>query len=285
MTEMLRHFTHLVIPAEIWLNKNISIHAKALWAELRSLHDPGAGGCYASDEYLCEFLNLKKSRLYEIIAELKLNNLLTSSFNGRQSIRTAIVPQIDDDRGKQLSGIPESCFPESRNHSYIDNKVLEESNNTPPTPKGGSGRGVSSSSKNDKAYTKPLISKKELHLDCVMLTADEHAKLLELYDKEILEWMLETLNCYLGSSGKKYASHYFVLKKNGWVYKRYQEEVVNNPSLKKKGEYQRSGKLVIEADRLTQATERERFKTTLTEADRQAYLAKSKAASDGDKPK
>jgi hypothetical protein len=42
---------------------------------------------------------------------------------------------------------------------------------------------------------------------------------------------------------------------------------------------------VIEADRLTQATERERFKTTLTEADRQAYLAKSKAASDGDKPK
>ena len=80
--------------------------------------------------------------------------------------------------------------------------------------------------------------------------ADEHAKLLELYGKEILEWMLETLNCYLGSSGKKYASHYFVLKKNGWVYKRYQEEVVNNPSLKKKGEYQRSGKLVIEADKM-----------------------------------
>jgi hypothetical protein len=265
-----------------------------LLAWIDALYDSDYEGCYASNAYFAQKMKLKEDTISKMITNFKRLGLVEEvSFDGRLRVIRACKEnwfknnniqenneQVNprQTRIKILGRVGEKSYP-----SYIDSK--EENKDTHTQAASAGGGGVSSSSKNDKAYTKPLISKKELHLDCVMLTADEHAKLLELYGKEILEWMLETLNCYLGSSGKKYASHYFVLKKNGWVYKRYQEEVVNNPSLKKKGEYQRSGKLVIEADRLTQATERERFKTTLTEADRQAYLAKSKAACDGDKPK
>lgn len=79
-----RNFTHLTIPAEIWLRHDISLQSKCLWAELRSLHDPSQDGCYASDDYLCDFLQLKRRRLYDLYKELKEAGLVeTVSFDGR----------------------------------------------------------------------------------------------------------------------------------------------------------------------------------------------------------
>jgi hypothetical protein len=110
-----RHFTHITIPAEIWLRRDLSMQAKALWAELRSLHDPKEGGCYASDEYLMEFLNLKRSRLHELFKELKDRSLMeVVSFNGRRIVRKAIVPIVEYTTGQQLSGKPDTCLPENR---------------------------------------------------------------------------------------------------------------------------------------------------------------------------
>ncbi len=131
MTEsLLRNFTHITIPAEIWLRKDISLQAKCLWAELRSLHDKNKGGCYASDEYLEEFMGLKRSRLHEVFKELKDAGLMEATFNGRQSIRRAIVPEVEYQTGQQLSGKPDSRNPENRTSafrktghlSYIENK-------------------------------------------------------------------------------------------------------------------------------------------------------------------
>lgn len=301
MSEMLRHFTHITIPAEIWLNKNISMQAKALWAELRSLHCPNAGGCFASEEYLCEFMNLKRSRLHEVFRELKDNNLMESTFNGRQSIRRAIVPNVEN----YINISPDSSYPENRtpairfsgHPSYIENKVLEESNNTPPTPEGNpaiaGGECVPSPTvvvqeppalpkpeKSKPPIPKPGGSKKELHLDCVLLTPDEFAKLVELYGQEVLDWLLEELNTYVGASGKKYASHYHVLQKRGWVYKRYCESKASV-----KVGYQRSGKLVIEADKLVQPSEIQRYKVNISDEERAKFFADREKALKGAKPK
>lgn len=126
-SSFLRNFTHITIPAEIWLRKDISMQSKCLWAELRSLHCKERGGCFASDDYLCEFMNLKRSRLHELFKELKDAGLMqVMSFNGRQTIRRALVPNISYEIEKVDSSCPVFRIPDVRNSgqlSYIDNKV------------------------------------------------------------------------------------------------------------------------------------------------------------------
>ena len=112
---LLRNFTHITIPAEIWLRKDLSMQAKCLWAEIRSLHSKEAGGCYASEEYLCEFMQLKRRRLYELFSELKNAGLLENvSFDGRRTIRKAVVPEVDYDGAQQVCGKVHTSCAENR---------------------------------------------------------------------------------------------------------------------------------------------------------------------------
>lgn len=57
----------------------------------------------------------------------------------------------------------------------------------------------------------------------VVLSTDEIAKLEELY-KDRFAPAIEILSSYIASSGKKYKSHYAVLGKHNWVYKKTIEE-------------------------------------------------------------
>ncbi len=59
---------------------------------------------------------------------------------------------------------------------------------------------------------KPTLQEvKDRYLDFVMLSKEEHAKLVERFGKSQTEEKIETLNEYLGSKGKKYKSHYFTI--------------------------------------------------------------------------
>lgn len=117
---MNRDFKGIWIPREIWLNKTLSIHAKLLWAEISSLHDRESGGCYASNEYLCEFMGLKISRLKEIMKELRDLGLLTEvSFNGRHRVIRAENPPSEYG-GHQTAGKPAPCQPENRHADSQD---------------------------------------------------------------------------------------------------------------------------------------------------------------------
>lgn len=135
----LRHFTHITIPAEIWLRRDISIQAKALWAELRSLHDPVKGGCYASDEYLMEFIQLQRRRLYQLYDELKKAGLMeVIYFDGRRAIRRAIVPEVDYGSAQEKctnvhNGSAQSCTGPVHNsalYPYIEKKEENKDKNS-----------------------------------------------------------------------------------------------------------------------------------------------------------
>jgi hypothetical protein len=111
---MNRDFKGVWIPREVWLNRTISNNAKILWSEIWSLHDRESGGCYASNEYLSEFMNVKLSRLKEIMKELRDADLLEDvSFDGRQRIIRAKIPPVDYG-GQQLAGKPATPQPENR---------------------------------------------------------------------------------------------------------------------------------------------------------------------------
>lgn len=125
-----RRFTHLIIPAEIWLHENLSMQAKCLWAEIFSLSKTERGGCYASDDYLCSFMQLKRSRLHEILKELRDAGLLVNiNFDGRRTVRRALVPEIKYENhemtGQQESGKPDTSNPENRTPNVRDSGQLD----------------------------------------------------------------------------------------------------------------------------------------------------------------
>lgn len=94
MTIISRDFKGIWIPREIWLRKDISALERSLWAEIHSLYDHEEGGCYASNEYLCEFFDVKERRLQEMISNLKEKGLIVQiSFNGRKRVLKAIEPK------------------------------------------------------------------------------------------------------------------------------------------------------------------------------------------------
>jgi len=133
-----RDFKGIWIPREIWLHPDLSIQAKALWAEIDSLFDEERGGCYASDEYLERFLGVKVSRLHEVMKELKDAGFLEKvSFNGRNRIMKALSPKDavkKEDAGKQGSGKPEGSLPENRKPEFQETGTLPYNIDTSSDP-------------------------------------------------------------------------------------------------------------------------------------------------------
>lgn len=60
----------------------------------------------------------------------------------------------------------------------------------------------------------------------VKLTDVEYAKLKDSYGKD-LDVAIGILDDYLASKGKKYSSHYAVMKKNGWVWTETMKQSIN----------------------------------------------------------
>ncbi len=64
-------------------------------------------------------------------------------------------------------------------------------------------------------------------LDFVYMTKEEHKKLLDKLGKDKTEDMIERLNNYIGSKGKKYKSHYFTILT--WSREKIEEKPVKKP--------------------------------------------------------
>ena len=62
----------------------------------------------------------------------------------------------------------------------------------------------------------------EEYAEFVLLTPEEHQKLIDNFGKSATKRMIEILDNYKGSSGKKYKSDYRAIL--NWVVKRYEEE-------------------------------------------------------------
>lgn len=204
---MNRKFLGIWIPANIWTNKDISIQARCLYAEIQSLHDDEVGGCYASDKYLMEFMQVKRSRLQEILKELRDKKLLeVVSNNGiRRVMRVLPMPDPVRDPGKGVSGKADRGCLESRTggtHSpyniYNKEDSKEESiGGKPPSAAPPPPRAAPSPSSVSQKKTEPPTVKRCEHVS----TSDaEHAKLVEAHGEEFVrrcylrlsEWKMDT---------------------------------------------------------------------------------------------
>lgn len=189
---MNRGFKGIWIPREIWLNERLSIQAKALWAEIDSLHDDEQGGCFAPDEYLMTFLGLKLSRLHEVLKELKVTGYLeVINFNGRTRVMRAILPkkQAISSEGRvpenRKAGVRKTGSPSYyRENSLAKKKHTKKSAEAPKPSANASGTNPSAvatelacvfssnNEKNKKGTKKPDLAKWACEID-EMLAEDK----------------------------------------------------------------------------------------------------------------
>lgn len=85
--------------------------------------------------------------------------------------------------------------------------------------------------KKDKKKTTPTPSFSDLpqkikFREFVELTQSEYDSLASQHGKEFLEQMLDTLDAYKGSSGRKYDSDFHTMKQGGWVVKRVKDDLL-----------------------------------------------------------
>jgi DNA-binding Lrp family transcriptional regulator len=98
-----RAFKGIWIPAEIWLNPELSVQDKILWAEIDSLD--GKDGCFASNAYLAKFMKLSEDRIKEIITKLKKLGLIKQkSFDGRTRILESSLNKAKKNQGHHSRG-------------------------------------------------------------------------------------------------------------------------------------------------------------------------------------
>lgn len=175
---------------------------------------------------------LKVMRLIDSLVEKKI--LIKGNYNKRAMDRTCWYAFVEEE--KYLGGWqpePELFEPEKEDvedeQCNVQNRTMECSKvntplfgsepalpdttqdttpdkKTPPTPSKGeraNARSVSGSSSEKKSFGE------EGH---VKLTVEEHWKLFEKYGGTRLTALIEELNDYLGSTGKRYKSHYHTLK-------------------------------------------------------------------------
>lgn len=88
-----RKFQGVWIPADMWLDRNISITEKVMMVEIGSLQDD-ARGCYATNAHFAEFFGLSNSRVSEIISSLAAKGLVEIEFirEGKRIIERQIRP-------------------------------------------------------------------------------------------------------------------------------------------------------------------------------------------------
>lgn len=216
-----RDFKGIWIPREIWLDSSLSLMAKCLWAEIDSLYNEDKGGCFASDEYLCEFMGIKRSRLYEVMKELTdLGLLIKVNYDGRQIIRKAVLPKEERTAGVRKSGHiksgkPDSPRPEKRIPTTIYNKEDNKEYNTPHIPK-------------EKKQAKPACVF-EFFSSIIKLQRKDYEKLCQDHGKPVIDDIIVQMTDWVKAKGKDpYKDHAAAIRQ--WVRKRTETPRQSNNS-------------------------------------------------------
>lgn len=124
-----REFRGVWIPAEYWLDENLSIREVVLITEVDSLAR-GVQGCFASNSHLAKFLGITASRCSQIISKLVDEGYLTAEYDRKPS--GEVIKRRLRVVNKLTRGI------EKIDRGYLEN--CEESNTTSNTSNNTSSR-------------------------------------------------------------------------------------------------------------------------------------------------
>lgn len=182
-----RDFKGIWIPKEIWLNNELDLTEKVLFAEIDSLDNETH--CTAGNEYFTEFFKISESKVTRAIKHLKDLGLIECSFDGRireiRVVKKTILNSQNDEYINTYNNI----------YNIETNKLVST-----PTPE-------QMFFEEDISVEKP--KKKNLYQKCI----DEINEFTS--NLEVRELLVEYLKMRLEISDKKFGSNTFkgMLKK------------------------------------------------------------------------
>jgi biotin operon repressor len=217
-----RKFTGIWIPKEIYLRRDINALEKMLWSEIYSLDNEDVGGCYASEKYLCEFLGIKRTQLYEMLKHLRdLGLIIDVAFNGRVKVRKAIIPQlVKEDAGRQEFGNPDESRPETRTSpiiykSKVDNKGIGYSKQSatagtacPNPPKK---KVIKLNSEPMKTFVSSDLHGDDLEGGTLTIPQAKWDQYIAKFGEAAVNRAATALSNFIVTTGRKYKSHYMAL--------------------------------------------------------------------------
>ena len=197
---MNRDFRGIWIPRHIWLDKNLKPIEKILLAEIESLGGL-SDGCFASNQYLAEFLDLSKDRTSKLISGLKNKGYITVELSYKEGSY-----EVDK---RIIKANPSSYFclggsthleGGGENNDYITNNYNINNNN-----------------KTSKKKTTKEVRHKYGEFKNVLLSDKDLEKLKAEYTEELVEKYIKKMDEWLELNGKHYKNYYLALRQ--WMNK------------------------------------------------------------------
>jgi len=236
---IVRQKTHsqnfVILHKAVLFDKDLSLKAKGLWAYLMSLPDHWHINCREVATHMSDGRDSVLSGLRELVQCGYAQKIQPKKDDGTFGHGGWIIFESKQQVSKEEKPCTEN--PDAAN-SYTETAPIvniyrearnEEVKEEPPIPlKGGAADAAVAEStilvSPDPKKEKKMHIEKLAVRDHVMLTPEELESLKVLHGQSKLSQMLDTLDSWKGSTGKKYKSDYHTLKPGGWVYRRYVEE-------------------------------------------------------------
>lgn len=116
-----RAFRGVWIPADVWLNRDLSMQEKVMLVEIDSLQSP-TRGCYKSNKKLAEFFQLSPNRVSEIIGSLAKKGWvrIEQIRNGKQIVERRIFMATPFEKPKGGSRDSEGGYSENGENPIRD---------------------------------------------------------------------------------------------------------------------------------------------------------------------
>ena len=197
---MNRDFRGIWIPRHIWLDKNLKPIEKILLAEIESLgglHD----GCFASNQYFADFLDLSKDRTSKLISGLKNKGYITVELSYKEGSY-----EVDK---RIIKANPSSYFclggsthleGGGENNDYITNNYNINNNN-----------------KTSKKKATKEVRHKYGEFKNVLLSDKDLEKLKAEYGEELVEKYIKKMDEWIELNGRRYKNYYLALRQ--WMNK------------------------------------------------------------------
>jgi len=206
-----RDFKGIWIPKEIWLDSSLSLFEKALFAEIHSLD--GECGCFAENEYFEKFFGITSKTLQRGFRALKERGYIyDAASTGRGKIRKSNLKTIYD-----------KFYPSEATKQTIKDKFYpsEATNLSPPPYIDNKRENIKEPHLRSVPKKRETVPKKRFE-DAVLLTEEEHKKLINVLGESKSKEYIKRLDLYIGSKGRSYKSHYKTILM--WVMKDEEQE-------------------------------------------------------------
>lgn len=189
-----RKFKGVWIPADIWLEENLSLMEKCFLTEIDSLD--GESGCFASNQHFAEFFNITKDSASRIIGGLVEKGYISSEITYKEGTKQVKKRVLRITPYRQKRGYPPLTNADTPppTNAEGNNTSINNTNNTPLTPHGGKAALESSFEAFWRAYPKKnaktacLTKWKQIHPDQnllqIIMSALEQQKKSEQWAKD-----------------------------------------------------------------------------------------------------